>query len=543
MQSKKKINNTKLIISIVAVVIAIIIGIVAVVLLVDKKSGKGNDDTTAPVTDNGGSVGDSGVIAATYGDITITQEEYSYGYMSLYNQVLSVVKQYDEYYPGYGAQYYDVTLSPADQKCPAQSLPEGVETWGDYFSHYATERAVLIKTLYLKAMSDEAKQSGFEITAEQQDELNKNIEAFISALETKAETEGVSVDEYISQTYGFGLSQKVYEEQLRREYISELYLSWYGEYLVDNISQEDIDAYYLQNREDIDIASVRAYAFSYASATQDDTPTYSKEDAKAMAERFMGEVEDEQSFIDTGVKYAPESQKDIYSASSATLLPNYTKTDIATLSAEMAEWMFDENRKLYDKVVIEIPERQTYFILMMSELPHKDTACASADVRHLLIKYGDDKTASRNEAEALLEEWRNGGATEEAFIELVKIHTDDVASAESGGLYEGINSASSYVPEFLAWAIASHQYGDADIVETTYGYHIMFYVGGDATPKWEYDIRNTLAQIEYDNFYDDLYNDISENSKKEKDVIDKINVENLNMIVKYQGIMKEESDK
>lgn len=541
MQSQKKINNTKLIISVAVVILAVVIGIVAVVLIVDK-NGTDNKTTTALVTDKDNSVGNSGIIAATYGDITITQEEYSYGYMSLYNQVLSVVKQYDEYYPGYGAQYYDVSLSPADQICPAQDLPEGVETWGDYFAHYACERAVLIKTLYLRAMSDDAKASGFTITEEQQTELNNNIDTFISALEKKAEEEGVSVDEYISDTYGYGLSLEVYEEQLRREYISELYLSWYGEYLTDTISQEDLDTYYLQNKEDIDIASIRAYAFSYASASQDGSPTYSKEDAKATAENFLAEVRDDQSFIDTGVKYAPESQKTSYATSSATLLPNYTKTDIASLSAEMADWMFDESRALYDKVVIDIPERQCYFVLMLTELPHKDTACASADVRHLLIEYGDDKEASRKEAEDLLEEWRNGGATETDFIELVKVHTDDVASAESGGLYEGINSGSSYVPEFLEWAIAPHQYGDADIVETTYGYHIMFYVGGDVTPKWEYDIRNILAQIEYDNFYDDLYTDISKNTQKEKDVIDEVNVENLQMIIRYQGIMEEESN-
>lgn len=539
MQKNKKTDNKKLIIGI-AIVVAIVLAIVGVIILVDK-SGKGDatgDTTKAPVSTIG-VVDGSGILAATYGDITISQEEYSYGYMSLYNQVLSVVKQYDEYYPGYGAQYYDVTLSPADQNCPATSLPEGVVTWGDYFTYYAADRAMLIKTLYLKAMSEESEELGFEITAEQQAELDGNINTFISALEAKAEKEGVSVDEYISKTYGYSLSKSVYEEQLRREYISELYLTWYSQYLSDNISQADIDAYYLQNKEDIDIASVRAYVFSYASSSQNGTPVYSKDEAKAKAEQFMSEVSDDQSFVDTGVKYAPESLKANYSDKNATLLPNYSEAEIATISADMAEWMFSESRRLYDKVVIDIPDRQSYFVLMMTELPHKDTTCASADVRHLLVQYGNDKAASKAEAEALLEEWRANGATEEAFIELVKVHTDDVASAETGGLYAGINSSASYVPEFLNWAIAPHQYGDTGIVETTYGYHIMFYVGGDPTPSWEATIRVALAQVEYSNFYDDLYNDISENIVKQKDIIDKVNVENLQMIVRYQGILEE----
>jgi hypothetical protein len=68
----------------------------------------------------------------------------------------------------------------------------------------------------------------------------------------------------------------------------------------------------------------------------------------------------------------------------------------------------------------------------------------------------------------------------------------------------------------------------------------MFFVGGDSTPNWESYIRTALAQLEYSNFYDDMYTDISENIVKQKDVIDKVNVENLQMIIRYQGLLKEE---
>lgn len=544
MQQKTKVNK-KVIIAIAVAAILLIGIIVAVVILVGRgdEDSKGNNEKATTTAVQNSTIDGSRTVAATYGDITITQEEYSYGYMSLYNQVLSVVKQYDEYYPGYGSQYYDVTLSPADQPCPADSLPEGVETWGDYFTHYATERAVLIKTLYTRAMSEEAKKAGFKITDEQKAEMDNNVKVFIDALKVKAEKEGQSIDEYISGTYGYSLSQKVYEEQLKREYISELYLLWYSTHLSETVSQEDIDTYYMQNRVDLDIVTVRAYTFSYASSSQDGTPTYSKDEAKSKADKFLSEVSGEQSFIDAAVKYAPESMKTAYADYSATLMPNYTKTQISSLSNEMAEWLFDDARKLNDKTVVDLSEHQVYMVVMVTELPHKDMSCTSADVRHLLIEYGDDKDAAKKKAQELLDNWKRDDGTEDGFIELVKLHTDDVASAETGGLYEDINSTSSYVPEFLAWAIAPHKYADAGIVETTYGYHIMFYVDGDATPKWEHDVRLALAQMEYSNFYDDLYDDITENTKKEQKVIDKVNVENLNMIVKYQGLLEDESDK
>lgn len=519
-------KNRRLIFTVIGVVVALAAVIAAVVIVVTK--------TNKPAEPQP-------VIAATYGDITITQEEYSYGYMSLYNQVLQVVKQYDEYYPGYGAQYYDTTLSPADQPCPADSLPEGVETWGDYFAHYAVERAVLIKVLYTKAMSQEAKDMGFEITPEQQTEMDENVKTFMDALQAKADKQGVSIDEYISTTYGYSLSKAVYEEQLKREYISELYLLWYSEYLEDEISQEDIDAYYLQNKDDIDIVSIRAFTFSYASTSQSAIPTYTKEEAEAKANSFLAELSDEQSFIDAAVKYAPAEHSSEYGTYSATLLPNYTKAQFSSISAELSEWLFDDARAVNDKIVIDLVEQQAYCVVMLPQLPHKDTACSSADVRHLLVEYGDDKNASRREAEDLLASWKDGGATEEQFIELVKLHTDDVASAESGGLYSGITSASQYVPEFLAWAIAPHEYGDAKIVETTYGYHIMFYVGGDATQKWESDIRIALSQIKYSDFYDELYKDIEENTVKEQTVINTVNVENLKMIIEYQKMLNGEA--
>lgn len=536
MEEKAK-SNKKLIIAIIAGVLAIVAAVVCVVLFVDKD--KDTDDKKGKDTEG---VQEEQIVAATYGDITVSQEEYSYGYMSLYNQVLSVVKQYDEYYPGYGAQYYDVTLSPEDQDCPSDDLPEGVVTWADYFSYYATERAVLIKVLYTRSTSDEAIKAGFKITEEQKEEMDGNIEEFISALETEADEEDKTIDKYIAETCGYNLTQEIYEEQLKREYIAELYLSWYSEHLAENISQEDIDTYYLQNREDIDIASVRAFTVSYASQSQDGSPVYTRDEAKSCAESFLGELSDEQSFMDTAVKYAPDSMKTVYAQSSATLVANYTKSDMATVSAEMAEWMFDGERKLYDSTVVEIADNQAFFVIMLTSLPAKDVAPTSADVRHLLVEYGEDAAASKLEAESLVEQWKENGATEEAFIELVKVHTDDVASAETGGLYEGINSSSSYVPEFLNWSLEPHSKGDVEIVETTYGYHIMYYVGGDTTPKWETDIRNALAEIEYSDFYDDLYKDISENTVREDDICQKVNEENLAMILKHQGIELEETE-
>ncbi len=121
-----------------------------------------------------------------------------------------------------------------------------------------------------------------------------------------------------------------------------------------------------------------------------------------------------------------------------------------------------------------------------------------ADVRHILIcpKGGtEDETtgetvysdqewdACLKEAEKILNEWKNGEATEATFSEFANKHTEDTGSATTGGLYEDIAPGASYVENFLNWAIdMNRQKGETGIVKTEYGYHIMYYVDGE--PYW-----------------------------------------------------------
>ena len=114
-------------------------------------------------------------------------------------------------------------------------------------------------------------------------------------------------------------------------------------------------------------------------------------------------------------------------------------------------------------------------------------------VRHILVSPEVSEGASEAteeqwkacyaEAERILQEWKDGAATEESFAALVPTYTADTGSAETGGLYENINPTSNYVENFLNWSVdMSRQPGDTGIVESTYGYHIMYFVSGE--PYW-----------------------------------------------------------
>lgn len=121
-----------------------------------------------------------------------------------------------------------------------------------------------------------------------------------------------------------------------------------------------------------------------------------------------------------------------------------------------------------------------------------------SSVRHILIApeggikneetgettYSEDEwNAALAEAEKILQEWKDGEATEDSFGKLATTHTDDTGSADTGGLYENIAPGSNYVEEFLDWAIdMTRKTGDTGIVKTQFGYHIMYFVGGE--PQW-----------------------------------------------------------
>jgi len=115
----------------------------------------------------------------------------------------------------------------------------------------------------------------------------------------------------------------------------------------------------------------------------------------------------------------------------------------------------------------------------------RDLEVSSVDARHILVMFSDEYTEeeSLELAEAILAEWKAGEATEDSFAILAGERTDDGGSAHTGGLYSNI-SPGMMVLEFDAWIFdPSREFGDTDIVETQFGFHIMFFVQSNI--EWE----------------------------------------------------------
>ena len=115
------------------------------------------------------------------------------------------------------------------------------------------------------------------------------------------------------------------------------------------------------------------------------------------------------------------------------------------------------------------------------------------DVRHILIQpeggttaedgtttFSDEEwAAAEKKANDILNEWLTKNPDEDGFSVMAQAYSTDPGSASNGGLYEDVY-VGQMVPEFEAWCFdESRQYGDYGIVKTTYGYHIMYFVGSD----------------------------------------------------------------
>ncbi len=138
----------------------------------------------------------------------------------------------------------------------------------------------------------------------------------------------------------------------------------------------------------------------------------------------------------------------------------------------------------------------------------KDDGNSTTDEYGAVVYSEESWAAARAEAEALLADWAAGEATEDSFAAMATEFTEDPGSAATGGLYTDIYTG-QMVEAFDAWCFdETRQYRDSGVVETNYGYHLMYFVGSKADDTWYttadsdllYD-KQVAIQEEYVNKY------------------------------------------
>ena len=152
--------------------------------------------------------------------------------------------------------------------------------------------------------------------------------------------------------------------------------------------------------------------------------------------------------------------------------------------------------ELYMTIQPTVEELDAYFTEHEAEYEQMGVTRDSrlVDVRHILLTPAEDTdegwAACEAAAQELLDQWKAGEATEDSFAQMANEHSVDPGSNTTGGLYEDVYVGQMVEP-FETWCFdTSRQIGDTGLVKTSYGYHVMYFVG--STTMWE-----AYAQSDY----------------------------------------------
>ena len=381
-------------------------------------------------------------------------------------------------------------LDPADPQTEATlKAPSGIEgfkTNADYLKDLA------IKDLQQDVMlADQARQAGVSLTEEDQ----ALIDNYMKNLSSAALQEKVTLQNYLITAFGPGMN----ENDLRRCTERLLLADRYAAQKADSFTFTDaeLQAAYEKNPDSYDVIDYRVFylAADYETGATDAIKTKAMEEAKKQVDAMLERITDGDSFRELCIEYASESDKVQYKNEDYSLRTSKHKSEV-TMTAQNT-WLFDAARKAGDKTVID--SVSGYYVLYFEA--RRKAEYQRVDVRHILISANrtsateEQINAARKKAEDLLAEYEAGAKTEEAFAELAKANTAD-SNAEQGGLYEAVNRG-QMVKEFEDWCFdPARKTGDTGIVQTDFGFHIMYYVG-PAGMDWVFNATDTLKGEAY----------------------------------------------
>lgn len=421
--------------------------------------------------------------AVTIGDHDITVTEYNYYY---YTMAQEFITQYSDYASLLG---FDQTKDYHSQSAQAVG---GSGSYADLFHSQALSQLQITTVL-----NDLAKEENITLTAED----NTVVETYMDGLKKVLKNNNSTY----SKMFGKGATESSIREALEKNTLAQRY----GTYKRSTFTYTDADIqkYYDENSDNYDV--VDYFSFDFPSQAENDADEATKEaamkEAKRLADAMLAKVTDAKSFAKLAKENASEANKEKYDDENGALTSGCKKE--AVPFDELKTWAFDSSRKAMDKTVID--NGSGYTVALMVTPRHREDY-KTVNVRHILVQNettngaaatDEQKAAAKKKAEDLLAAFNSGEKTEEAFAALAKENSQDTGSASNGGLYENVVKG-QMVETFNDWCFDSvRKTGDVGIVETEFGYHIMYFSGfGDAV--WKVQTKSDMVDKAYQDFYD-----------------------------------------
>lgn len=394
----------------------------------------------------------------TVGGHDITKVEFDYYYNLVSSDYINTYGTYLSYM-GFNAsgdfaeQAYSDTMS-----------------WKDYFDQLAVD-----SIRQNKALLDAAQAAGFTY------DTSEEYAAFAESAKTAAAEAGESLNRYYKLTFGRYSTVSGLKPYVEEGYLASAYYKHVAEERA--ASADEIQAYYDENKTSYDSVD---YRLTEISAEIPETQTVT--DSDGTVNTVEPTEEEIQAAMDAAQKQADRALLVI--AEQGTEHNGVLKSGI---SSKYSDWLFDEARKEGDTTIIEDTDNHKYYVLQFAGRYLDDAV--TADVRVIATTTGN--------GEDILAEYNAAGATEEAFIELVKKYSEDNYSLAEGGLYKEVTT-NSLNSAFSEWIFAEgRKSGDTVFLEQEGTSFVLYYIG-EGRPEWQVSIANTLLGETMSDYLDEI---------------------------------------
>ncbi len=342
-------------------------------------------------------------------------------------------------------------------------------TWYDYVADQA------IKTLAaVRATAQAAKSSGFTGNAE----MEQTVSDTMDSLKSGAASSSYTLADYIKAIFNGLMTKSSFEKELRTAALADAYAS--SKSTPESYSESELQAAYDADPNAYSMVDYKAVIFlasNYATDAVEATETTEAveaddgtEAAKAAAEHALAEYR--------------KGNKDLEKLAEEAGL-TYLNSTAQYGESDMLDWLFDNARREDQATVLDYSYYGYSMGSMLVVFEGKERAdFHSVDVRHILV---DDEDTAKD----ILAKYEAGEQTEDAFAALAQEYSTD--NADEGGLYTGVYKGQMVEP-FENWCFAAgRKTGDTGIVQTDYGYHVMYYVGCSDYAYWQESAATKLT--------------------------------------------------
>lgn len=284
------------------------------------------------------------------GNHQITKLEYDYYYYMIVN---NYVNSYGQMLPYMGL---DVNADFAQQQYTDNM------TWKDAFDEMTVNQIINVK-----AMNDDAGTNVFTV------DINEDYSQFQENMATSAAANNVSEDRYYKMAFGSYATKENLEPFIKQNLTAEAYYNS----LTDRFgpSEEEITAYYNENKNNYDKMTYRSFTFNseLAADATDEQKAEAAKQLKTRADEMAARRKAGEDFNTLCLEYAAEADKEKYQDAEvdSSLIE---KDSYNYISADYREWLFDETRKPTEITVIESETGDAYYVVEFVERIEDETA-------------------------------------------------------------------------------------------------------------------------------------------------------------------------